>query len=268
MRNINPGNLLPFFRATTHQSHLQAGSFTRPLLCRSTVLVPFQVMITPPDNPASVAWRAVACDGTETSLDAAALSVVCLDGLNTAVVTYNGGTLTALDCGVYYIEIDADGVTILYSDLIQVVTATADMVLLSWGNDTDFGGVLYQNGYTQKMLTRAYFDRPQIEEQRETAIDGYGVETTKFTRIIERLRFEALPVHDACIMALMNATQCDTVTITYMDTSEAIAVTNLRVETRPFGNSGNVPAFTCDRTPSINTGCGDNYTIIECPTIE
>lgn len=124
----------------------------------------------------------------------------------------------------------------------------------------DKANVLYQHGYTQMLyLPILIFDAPDVIREVEATVNGYGNEVRRFTRTVQRSKFEAPDLPDYALAFLAKMGDLDSVLLINIDTNDSLSLTNMTFESRRQGPALHVGAFTFDGDIESFAGCQTNY---------
>lgn len=231
MEVLNPGNVLPFYANRYSQMKFRAGckEFNWAIPVAQGDSLPFQL----PVDAAPIGdytWQLLDSDGEliETLLQSYLLYSAHADGR--AWITYEGGNppIANLDCGVYSVVVrNARGSAVGYSEQFRItnIGQRENAYKLTFSNDTDVDGIIYQGGYTQKLwLLGAIFDTPEVVEATENATDGDAVEVLTFQSVQTRdvLRFPYFP--DFWHSVFPRLRMIDNLSIQKLQTSEVFSL--------------------------------------------
>jgi len=126
-------------------------------------------------------------------------------------------------------------------------------------NTTDKGPVLYQTGYTQWLYLLPVWAIPQVERNTEIEVNGDGNEVRRFTRTVERKRFEFADMPDYVLGFLSKIGDHDSVILEEVETGDSITLSNATFESRVQGPSLNIGVLTFDAEIEAFSGCQEDY---------
>jgi hypothetical protein len=132
---------------------------------------------------------------------------------------------------------------------------------MKFKNTQDKGNVLYSQGYEQWFYLNPIWDVPPIERNTEIEVDGNGTETRRFTRTVEKKRFEAADLPDYLLGFLAKAGDNDTINLEEIETGDTYTITNLTFESRRQGAELNIGIFTFDAEIEIFSGCQEAFVL-------
>jgi len=202
MIQANKGNLLKFNAGDEWQRHAQPGTNTLPfgLRCPKANGLPFQLFFT--GGAGVVTWELIDPYGTVEAMDAGDLIVTDKDGGGFWVTRTAFVALTnPVDCGYYYAKVTVDGVH-YYSEMMHFIEDDGNTLYrIRFTSSKDKGNVLYTSfSYHQFFYPKSWaWDRPTVNRELDTVVDGNGNETTRFSRTVVRYRLEVSDVPDDCI---------------------------------------------------------------------
>ena len=130
-------------------------------------------------------------------------------------------------------------------------------------NETDKGNVLYQTGYEQQLYIKPVFDRSDVEEQIDRKISAKGNETSRYTRTVERIKFEAPDIPDYVVFFLAMLKDLSSVILEDASTGIGFPLTYTKFTARPAGPSLNIGEFSAERNYEVFSGCQPNYALAE-----
>lgn len=130
-------------------------------------------------------------------------------------------------------------------------------------NETDKGDVLYQTGYEQQLYIKPVFDRSDVEEQIDRKISAKGNETSRYTRTVERIKFEAPDIPDYVVFFLAMLKDLSSVILEDASTGIGFPLTYTKFTARPAGPSLNIGEFSAERNYEVFSGCQPNYALAE-----
>lgn len=208
---------LPFYDSLIKQDRVRVNSVI-PIHCPVTQLPPFLIFVD--TYTASItSVKLVSCDGTETTITSyfpTALSISSsTDPLYGSYIQYNGDPLnTSLVGGSYYVKITKSDIT-YYSDWIRVMPMTnplARFIRIDFSNTKNFGGLRYENSFSQTVWLEAILNNPvheivNIGEEKDGIFIAEKI-TTKF--IYSIIAYISRGLYN-CLVRLP---QHDTITIT------------------------------------------------------
>lgn len=133
---------------------------------------------------------------------------------------------------------------------------------LSVTNTTDKGQVLYQNDtYTQLLYLLPVWAIPQVERNVEVEVSGNGNITRRFTRTVEKKRFEFADMPDYLLGFLAKIGDHDTVILEEVETGDSVTLANATFESRAQGALLNIGALTFDAEIETFSGCQEDFII-------
>lgn len=135
-------------------------------------------------------------------------------------------------------------------------------LVFSSEDDQDKGNVLYQTGYVQHMyLELPVWDVPVMNRVAESAIDGYGNITRRFSRTVTQQIFESADVPDWAISFLVQA-QDMVVQMENVETGDIFTLSNFLFESRRQGASLNIGRFLFDENTEIFNNCENQFSLL------
>lgn len=126
-------------------------------------------------------------------------------------------------------------------------------------NSGDKGNVLYQGRYKQKMYLEPIWDVPEVRREVETEVNGDGDEVRRFTRTVERKRFEFADVPDYAIGFLSKVGDLSSVVLEEVETLDTITMQEIEFESRRQGVSLNIGVITFKSEAEAYSGCQEDY---------
>jgi hypothetical protein len=132
---------------------------------------------------------------------------------------------------------------------------------LNMSNTTDKEGVLYQLGYKQHLYIIPAWDVPVIERNEEKVENGYGEETIRFSRTVERKRFEFADVPDYLLGFLTKTGDLDTITLQEVETGDTYTIERLSFDSRRQGPALNTGIITFEAEVEKFSGCQEDYVL-------
>lgn len=126
-------------------------------------------------------------------------------------------------------------------------------------NTTDKDNVLYQNGYTQWLYLLPVWDTPEVERNTETEVNGNGEETRRFTRTVEKRKFEAADLPDYVLGFLTKCGDLDSVILEEVETGDTVTMDDLTFSSRRQGATLNIGVFTFDAEIEAFSGCQEDF---------
>lgn len=202
MEIVNPGNVLPFYARKESKMRYRAGckEFNWAIPVALGQSLPFQIPVIA-DTPPFV-FDVVVLDENEEELAIVDTSFLLYseDEDGNAWLTYKGDNsdLNAMECGVYSFKLENERGGFAYSEDFRIMNfgQKENAYKLTFSNDTDIDGIIYQGGYEQKLwILDAIFDTPEVVEATENATDGDAIEVLTFQSVQTRdvLRFPYFP---------------------------------------------------------------------------
>ena len=130
-------------------------------------------------------------------------------------------------------------------------------------NETDKGNVLYQTGYEQQLYIKPVFDRSDVERNIDKKVSSKGNEISRYTRTVERLKFEAPDIPDYVAFFLSTLGDLSSVILEDASTGIGFELLNTEFTARPAGPSLNIGEFSAERNYEVFSGCQPNYALAE-----
>ena len=271
MEILNPGNMLPFYESRFSQMKFRAGckefNWAIPLDQGQSFAFQIPVDVAPIGD---YTWQLLDSEGElHTSLlQSYLLYSEHSDGR--AWITYEGGNppIQNLDCGVYSIVIRNDrGSAVGYSEEFRVMNIgqRENAYKLTFSNDTDVDGIIYQGGYVQKLwLLDAIFDTPEVVEATENATDGDAIEVLTFQSVQTRsvLRFPYFPDYWHSVFPRLR--MIDNLVITKLETNQAfdLADTGLAFATEEQDVCFKKGILSWIASTQVMVGCETNMDLV------
>ena len=128
-------------------------------------------------------------------------------------------------------------------------------------NTTDKGQVLYQDSYTQWLYLLPVWATPPVERNVEIEVNGDGDEVRRFTRTVERRRFEFADMPDYVLGFLAKAGDHSSVILEEVETGDSVTLSNAVFESRVQGSALNIGILTFDAEAEAFSGCQEDYII-------
>lgn len=126
-------------------------------------------------------------------------------------------------------------------------------------NTTDKGRVLYQTNYTQWLYLLPVWAVPPVERNVEIEVNGNGNETRRFTRTLERKRFEFADMPDYVLGFLAKVGDNSSVILEEVETGDTLTLSNATFESRQQGALLNIGVLTFDSEIEAFSGCQEDY---------
>jgi hypothetical protein len=105
------------------------------------------------------------------------------------------------------------------------------------------------------------WDVPVIERAVEVSVNGSGNETTRFSRTVERKRFEFADMPDWALGFLAKCGDLDTIAFSDIVVPDSFTMTNVQFENRRQGAALNIGALSFDAEIETFAGCLEDYTL-------
>lgn len=126
-------------------------------------------------------------------------------------------------------------------------------------NGTDKGNVLYSQGYAQKLYILPIWAVPPVERNTEIEVNGNGNETRRFTRTVDKRRFEFADMPDYVLGFLSKIGDNSSVILEEVETGDSITLTNATFESRAQGALLNIGVLTFDSEIEAYSGCQEDF---------
>lgn len=126
-------------------------------------------------------------------------------------------------------------------------------------NTNDKGNVLYQEGYTQHLYISPIWDVPEVNREVQTEVNGNGDITRRFTRTVERQKFEFPDMPDYVLGFLAKVGDLDSVILEEAETGRTITMENVAFESRRQGALLNIGIITFDAEIESFSGCQEDF---------
>jgi len=176
---------------------------------------------------------------------------------NTITATYTATWDAGDPCGTFALALDSLVVT--NSD----PSALEPEVMVSFTNTNDKYSVLYQDGYTQRLyLPNPVWDVPVVERNVEVSVNADGNETIRFSRTVERRRFEFADVPDWALGFLTKCGDLDTINVWDLSQNYSYNIQNVQFESRRQGAALNIGVLSFDAEIETFAGCLDDYELV------
>ena len=148
--------------------------------------------------------------------------------------------------------------------IVAPASTNAETWRIRFTNGSDKGNVLYQNGYQQSLflLMQPVYDVPEVNRDVVLKVNGYGQEFRRFSRTVERLKFEASDLPDYALAFLAKAGDMDTVVLEEINSGNGYTLVNLEAEFRRQGAALNIGVFSFERGVEVFSGCQTNFALV------
>lgn len=130
---------------------------------------------------------------------------------------------------------------------------------MKFTNTTDKANVLYQDGYTQWFYLLPVHDTPEIQRDVDIEVNGNGDPVRRFTRTVERKKFEFYDVPDFMLGFLAKCGDHDSVILEEVETGDDVTLTNVGFEPRRAGALLNIGIITFDAETEAFSGCQEDF---------
>lgn len=255
MREVNTGNILPFYKAKTLQSETFFNSPVRHSLGGDFFLIPFQIVL--PSGGSSLDFKIF-------NADTGAFTVTITPQIKSTsffnIYTYFANVdLTAFlsNCQRYEVQVsDSTTSVVLYTSEKIFIKANWKHKL-TFTNNTDIGGVMYQTGYTQKVYFDGYEDTKKIDETIGVDIDLNGAENiTSYREVTKRvIQGEFI---DSQLAAIRRGVKCNTITFIDSNPTLSTAIERYSFNSSPSVTGMNTGIFEIETDLASVSGCGEN----------
>ena len=262
MRNINVGGVLPFYTANSLKSEDFFTAPTKHFVGGDLRLIPFQLALS-----ASVAtWEADLFNEAGTLVTALTLTIVQTADATTDIITFPASSNLSVVgfsvCNRYQVRIKENGsLTYNYfSDWIYVKSTWTHQI--SFTNDADLGGVMYQNSYTQRVLFDGYEDTPETDINLTAEVGLDGLEKVTSSRQTEKRVLVGSGFLDSQLSALQRISMHKTITVQENVTAQLYNIKRLDFEHEPQPDAANLGTFKFIVDTATVDGCGVNTYIL------
>lgn len=179
------------------------------------------------------------------------------------ITTINGNTITATyEYTFGDISTGCDGEFTLLSVIDSGPSSAKPLWRFKFSNTSDKGNVLYQFDYVQHFyIAEPVFNNPLVDRTTERILNGFGTEVSRYTRTVERMRFEAEDIPDYMIDFLASAGDLDTIVLEEVTSGDNFALTNLDFTSRRQGIGLNIGQFEADNRTEVFSGCQEEFVI-------
>lgn len=180
------------------------------------------------------------------------------------VVTAGGQTITANFKIIWSDSLDP--CSDIYIEAVDVISSggvNVERWRLRLKHLTDKGTVLYQTGYEQQYYLLPVFNVPLNVRETDITEDGFGGETARFTRTVERLRWEGLDIPDYLIHAMSTMGDLDQYIVEEVSSGNAFDITNVEFTTRRQSPGLSIGEWAGDRRIEVFSGCQPNFALVE-----
>lgn len=255
MREVNTGNVLPFYKAKTHQSETFFNSPVRHSVGGDFSLIPFQLIT--PSGGAALDFRIVNAD---TGVFVVLITPVLRSTSFLSIYTYLANvdlTASLSNCQRYEVQVsDSTTNVVLYTSEKIFVKADWKHKLI-FTNNTDIGGVMYQTGYTQKVYFDGYEDTTKIDETIGVDIDLTGAENiTSYREVTKRvIQGEFI---DSQLSAIRRGRKCNTMAFIDSNPTLSTAIKHYSFDHSPSVTGMNNGIFEIEVDIASVTACGEN----------
>lgn len=130
---------------------------------------------------------------------------------------------------------------------------------LTFSNSSDKGNVLYSGRYEQRLYIDPVWDAPEVSRQIETEVNGNGNEVRRFTRTVERKRFEFADLPDYAIGFLSKCGDLDSVALQEIETLDETTLSNVLFDSRRQGPALNIGVITFESETEAFSGCQEDF---------
>lgn len=133
---------------------------------------------------------------------------------------------------------------------------------LEMTNTTDKENVLYQEGYTQHLYITPIWDIPEVNREVQTEVNGNGVEVRRFTRTVERKRFEFPDMPDYVLGFLAKVGDLSSVDLVEAETGNGITLDRVSFDSRRQGALLNIGVITFESEIEAYSGCQEDFELV------
>lgn len=245
--NISP---LPFYDDIQLQNHRKDYAFGQvyPLVTYRNMLLPFQVVITAGNSIGYIRlydFNTGKYTDISTSIKEAGLALKSYTGFK--LLKYPG-ILPIVEIkyeGLYYLQIQINGLGILYSDVFTVCNRVDDYLLLEYSNSYNFeltGGMVdFSDAFKFKCYLNTQVGRPEYDfEEEATERMGYTFIESQVSKKIYHFTFLA-PEYLCDALRLVRL--CDSKTITSKGQVYDLSTFNMEPE---WQDQGDLAAVECE----------------------
>ena len=261
MRQVNTGNILPFYKANDLKSEDFFKSPTRHFVGGDLRLLPFQLIIPYPINnqdfdlfnSSGTLIGALAIDDEQEDIAA-----------TVKMYTYFGATTQAVsNCGFYQIRVKDSTVVSPYDYFSEWIFVKTDWTHeISFTNTSDIGQVMYQTNYAQRLCFNGYEDTPKTDITTGVEIGLNGLEVITSARQTEKRVLVGSGFLDSQLTALQRIGLHKTITINDKENAETHTVTRLDFTHEPQGDGANTGTFEFIVDTATVEGCGVNTFVL------
>lgn len=255
MREVNTGNVLPFYRSKTHQSDAFFDSSVPHTVGADFFLVPFQLIV--PSGGISYSFEIYQCNnGAQVDI----ITPIVRSTSFFKIYTYlaNIDLSSSLEpCVEYEIRVKDPTTEILYYISEKILVKANWKHKLTFTNNTDIGGVMYQTGYTQKVYFDGYEDTKKIDETIGVDIDLNGAENiTSYREVTKRvIQGEFI---DSQLSAIRRGIKCNEIRFIERLPNLTTAIKRYSFDHTPSVTGMNTGIFEIEIDIASVTGCNEN----------
>lgn len=149
-----------------------------------------------------------------------------------------------------------------YTETIDLDECAAPAWRVTFANAGNIESALYQTGWAQWILAAEMVaDVPELEQEEEKTLNGFGEEVRTSSRVYERVRFDIPDIPDYALFPIMAAANCDTVKIQNLNTGDELTLKSVNIGFRKQGVFLNVVTISGRVRKSILAGCAETITL-------
>lgn len=263
MRQINTGNILPFYATNDRKSSDIYSPTIEHVIGANFRLLPFQIVVPAADyvfqilNVSGAIVRTIQSTNIQTTL---------FQNTVNAAYTYAGNidfSAYLSNCGIYQIAVKVQGASnyTYFSDFIFIKELWNYSLFFS--NATDISNVFYQNGYTQCLRFDGFEDVPLTDIVTKLDITLSGKELITSSRQVEKRVIVGHGFLDSQLSSLQRIEQHGSITLFEGSEFSGLSIERITVKQSPTSDDLHDCTFTIDVDISSQTGCGENtFTIL------
>ena len=259
MRQVNTGNILPFYKYDALKSENFFNAPTSHFVGGDIRLLPFQLIVPYPAglfdfdlyNEAGAFLSTLTV--TEAENTSATVKIFTFPAnVNQSVTNCSRYQIRAGDPSLPDYE--------YFSEWIYIKTNWAHEITFT--NASDIGQVMYQTGYTQKVYFDGYEDTPKTDITTGVEIGLNGLEVITSARQTEKRVLVGNGFLDSQLTALQRIGLHKTITINDKENAETHTVTRLDFTHEPQGDGANTGTFEFIVDTATVEGCGVNTFVL------
>lgn len=259
MRQVNSGNILPFYKYDALKSETLFNAPTSHFVGGDVRLLPFQLILPYPVNNIDFDLF------NQSGVMVAPLTMTNVEDTDATIKIYTFFALTSLsltNCAKYQVRVKDSTLTTYdyFSEWIYIKTSWAHEITFT--NTSDIGQVMYQTGYTQKVYFDGNEDTPKTDITTAVEIGLNGLEVITSARQTEKRVLVGSGFLDSQLTALQRIGLHKTITVNDKVNAETHTVTRLDFTHEPQGDGANTGTFEFIVDTATVEGCGVNTFVL------